>query len=117
MKKLCILISAVLVMSLLLCACGGSAKNSLVGTWTVTEEGITLTSNFNEDNTGSVSALGGVVAVNFTYEAKDGKLTITPDENMSEYLDLNLSVADYSVDGDKLTLTENGVSFTLTKQK
>ena len=116
MKKLTILISTVLLMALLLCACGG-AKDSIVGTWSVTEEDTTLTITFKEDNTGTVSALGGVLSVNCTYEAKDGKLSITPDESSSDLFDFNLSVGDYTIDGDKLTLTENGVSFTLTKQK
>ncbi|MBE6734218.1 MAG: hypothetical protein E7563_02590 [Ruminococcaceae bacterium] len=115
MKKLCILISAVLVMALLLCACGGSAKNSLVGTWTITKDGVTLTMTFNEDKTGSFVALGGVITAGFTYTAENGKLTLTPDEGMEDFIDFNVTA--YSVDGDSLTLTTDDEPLVFTRQK
>lgn len=113
MKKASILLCALLILSLVLCACGGGGKNSLVGTWTGEKDGVTMTMTFNEDKTGSLSALGGLLTANFTYTDDGSRLIMTPEESMEDVLSFN--DVTYTFEGDNLLLTGNDGTITFTK--
>lgn len=113
MKKTCSIICALLILSLVLCACGGGGKNSLVGTWTGEKDGVTITITFNEDKTGSLAALGGLLTANFTYTDDGGKLVMTPEEGMEDVMTFN--EVTYTFDGDNLLLTGEDGTITFTK--
>lgn len=113
MKKTCTLICALLILSLVLCACGGGGKNSLIGTWTGEKDGITMTITFNDDKTGSLAALGGLITANFTYTDDGGKLVMTPEEGKEDYMSFN--DVTYTFDGDNLLLTGDDETITFTK--
>ena len=113
MKKASILLAIVLILSMLLCACGGGGKNSLVGTWTGEKDGVTMTITFNEDKTGSLAALGGLITASFTYTDNKGKLIMTPEEGMEDVLTFN--DVTYTFDGDTMTLTTDEGVITFTK--
>lgn len=113
MKKASILICALLILSLVLCACGGGGKASLAGTWTGEKDGVTISMTFNEDKTGSMAIMGGLITVGFTYTDDGGKLVLTPEEGKADYVTFN-DVA-YTVDGNTMTLTTNEGVITFTK--
>ena len=93
MKKISLVLALVLMMSFVLCACG--ASNEIVGEWKG-EAGETMI--FEDDGTGSISMFG--VEVTFTYEAADGKLSMTPEsEEICE-----TETTDYTIEGDKLII-------------
>lgn len=97
---------------MLLCACG--AKNSLVGTWAGEVEGVSVSMTFNEDKTGSMSIMGGLMTVGFTYTDDNGKVVMTPEEDKEDYM--SFTEFEYSVSGNTLTLTDDEGSIVLTKQ-
>lgn len=101
MKKISLVLALVLMMSFVLCACG--ASNELVGEWKG-EEGEIYT--FEDDGTGAVSFFG--IEVAFTYEAADGKLTLTLDDETFGTEEPQTS--EYTIDGDKLTI--DGLEYT-----
>lgn len=109
MKKTLCVILAVLLIAVSLCACGAGA-NKIVGSWSGTSEGITVTMTFEEDGSGVMAALGGLVAEDFTYSIDGSKITLKMGDEESE-------PADYSIDGDTLTITVDGETLTLTKDK
>lgn len=110
MKKVSVILAIVLVLSMMLCACGGGA-DKIVGTWAGEQDGIAITLTFNDDGTGSLTAV--IISVPFTYTAEDGVLTLVPDESMAEYADFNETV--YKIDGDKLILGEGDEVIELIK--
>ncbi len=114
MKKASILICALLILSLVLCACGGNGKNSLIGTWTGTQEGVSISITFNEDKTGNMAVMGGLITAGFTYTDEGGKLILTPDEGMEDYM--SFSEITYSIDGDTMLFTGDGETITMTRQ-
>lgn len=114
MKKVGILLCVVLILSMLLCACGGGGKNALIGTWTGTQDGISISMTFNEDKTGSMAVMGGLITAGFTYTDDGSKLVLTPDEGMEDYM--SFSEITYSIDGDTMTVTGDGDTITLTRQ-
>ena len=105
-KTLCILL-AVMILAVSLCACGGS--NSIVGSWSGSVEGISVTMSFEDDGTGVMSALGGLASEEFTYTVEGSKINVTTGDETDAY--------DYTLDGDTLTLTADGETLTLTKVK
>ena len=113
MKKVSILICALLILSLVLCACGGG-KSSLIGTWTGTQDGVSISMTFNEDKTGSMAVMGGLITAGFTYTDDGSKLILTPDEGMEDYM--SFSEITYSIDGDTMTVTGDGDTVTMTRQ-
>lgn len=69
-KKIVVLLSLVLVMCTLLCACGGNnSKSKIVGTWKDIKSSATLT--FNEDGTCAQED-----GVEYKYEIDEDKITI-----------------------------------------
>lgn len=113
MKKASILICALLILSLVLCACGGG-KSSLVGTWAGEKDGISISITFNEDKTGSMAVMGGLITAGFTYTDDGGKIVMTPEEGMEDYM--SFSEVTYSIDGDTMSFTGDGDTITLTRQ-
>ncbi len=115
MKKTSILLAVVLILSMLLCACGGGGgKNSLIGTWSGTQEGVLISMTFNEDKTGSMAVMGGLISAGFTYTDDGSKLVLTPDEGQEDYI--SFSEITYTIDGDTMTVTGDGDTLTLTRQ-
>ncbi|MBQ2971368.1 MAG: hypothetical protein IJE16_02330 [Ruminococcus sp.] len=112
MKKVSALVAVVLVLSIMLCACGGGA-NKLVGTWTGQQDGIAITMSFNEDGTGVLSAV--IISVPFTYTAEDGVLKLVPNEGMEDLVDF--TETKYQVDGDTLILGEGDDMHELTRSQ
>lgn len=112
MKKVSILLCVVLILSMLLCACG--SKSSIIGTWTGTQDGISISMTFNEDKTGSMAVMGGLITAGFTYTDDGSKLILTPDEGMEDYM--SFSEITYSIDGDTMTVTGDGDTITMTRQ-
>ncbi|MDO4419803.1 MAG: DUF5640 domain-containing protein [Ruminococcus sp.] len=106
-KSLCIIL-AILVLTVSLCACG--TGNSIVGSWSGTAEGVPVTFVFEKDGNGTTTVMGGLLSENFTYTIADGKLTMTVDGEEAE-------ACDYAIDGDTLTITEDGEVLILTRDK
>ncbi len=81
------------------------------GSWEATEEGITMIFTFNADGTGEVETLG--IVMDMTWSVVNGKLNAS-----ASFLDETeefLSNADYEVEGDTLTITQEGESVALTR--
>ncbi len=106
MKKVSIIVVAVLVMSVLV-ACGAPAaetveENPLVGKWVSTIELLSETYEFKADGTGHNE--NAILAYDFKYEAKDGVLSIYAEimgmasDDAMEY--------EYTIDGDTLRMTD-----------
>ena len=112
MKKI-LALTLILVMVFALCACGGG-KNAAVGTWKLTglfegEEdysaylamlGMDLTIVLNEDGTGTMEMMGEKIDITWA----DGKI-MNEGESLS-----------FSVDGDTLTISEEGERMVFTRQ-
>lgn len=113
MKKL-IALCLVLVLVVAMVACGGGGKNPAVGTWKLTglfegEEdysaylamlGMDLTIVLNEDGTGTMEMMGEKLDITWA----DGKI-MNEGESLS-----------FSVDGDTLTISEEGERMVFTRQ-
>ena len=113
MKKL-VALALVIVMVVAMVACGGGGKDPAVGTWKLTGMfmdgqdysaylgllGMEMTLTLNEDGTGTMDAMGE--SINITWS--DGKIT-----NEGESIP-------FSVDGDKLTMEEDGTQLVFTRQ-
>ena len=113
MKKL-VALCLVLVLVVAMVACGGGGKNPAVGTWKLTglfegEEdysaylamlGMDLTIVLNEDGTGTMEMMGEKLDITWA----DGKI-MNEGESLS-----------YSVDGDTLTIAEEGERMVFTRQ-
>ncbi|MBQ8860151.1 MAG: hypothetical protein IJ015_02290 [Ruminococcus sp.] len=112
MKKASVFVAVVLMLSILLCACGGGG-NKIVGTWTGSQDGVAVTISFNEDGTGVMTAM--IISVPFTYTAENGVLKMEADESMADIADF--TDAPYKVDGDTLILGEGEEMFELTRLK
>ena len=105
MKKVVSLALVCLFVVTMLASCG--AGDSVVGTWSVEEEGISYSYTFNEDGTGKIAA--GEISLDFTWEAKDGKLSL---ETMGQTTTL-----DYSIKGNTMTIIgADGTENVMTKQ-
>lgn len=106
-KKLAAIVM-VLSMALAMVACG--KKDSIVGTWEATEDGVTLTYEFQDGGKGKVSVSG--MSMDITWKTDGDKLTVTMEllgeKSEDEYT--------YSVKGSELTLTQDGESATLKKK-
>ena len=103
-------------------ACGGSSSssadapaasaadanaNSIVGKWEYNSGGYTY--DFKDDGTGTYDVSGKVMK--FTYEAKDGKLSLLYEGNTSPL------VLDYSIDGNTLNVKDSNGHDTLYTKK
>ena len=111
MKKI-VALTLVLVMVLALCACGGGSKTA-AGTWKLTGMtqdgqdysqylsmlGMEITMVLNDDGTGTMEAMGEKVDVTW-----DANGITSQGETIS-----------YTLDGDKLTVTQNGSSIIFVK--
>ncbi len=91
-------------------ALGGD--DAIVGTWEATEEGVTVAFTFNADGTGKAETMG--VEMDITWSAADGKLSASMSfMGTSEEM---LADAEYSVDGDSLTIDDGMDVVVLTKK-
>ncbi len=100
MKKLLLLLPLIIV----LVSC--TAADSIVGKWQSTEpDGTVLCYEFRNDGTGSIS--NGKNEAEFSYVAEDGVLTVTYGGKTES--------ADYTLDGDTLTLTDGQGTSVLTR--
>lgn len=104
MRKVLSLALVCLCVVTMLSACG---SGSLVGTWAITEDDISYSYTFNEDGTGKVAA--GEIGLDFTWEAKDGKLSMV---TMGQTVTM-----EYTIKGKELTIIgDDGKSNVMTKQ-
>lgn len=109
MKRTLALLLVVVSLTVMLVSCGG---NSIEGTWTATEEGVTMTMTFEDDGTGSMSTLG--MTYDITWSTDGDKLTVSMSVmGMTQEV---FTDAEYAVDGDELTITVAGESTVFTKE-
>ena len=111
MKKTLSVIAVILMLCTMLSACAKS--NELVGKWTISEDDIEMSFIFNEDATGEINALGGLLTIKYTYKIKDN--TIIFHEETEEIL--GTTPYTFSIKGDELSLTAGGEVMVLTKEK
>lgn len=111
MKKVTSVIAVILMLCCVLSACGSGDK--LAGKWTISEDDIEMSFIFNEDGTGQVYALGGLLTINYTYEVKDN--TIIFHEQSEEIL--GTKPYTFEIKGNQLSLTAGGDVMVLTKEK
>lgn len=111
MKKATAVIALLLILCCSLTACKES--ESLTGTWTYTEDGVSISMTFNTDGTGKLEALGGLMSVDYAYNLEGD--TITFHELNQEVL--GSTPYTFSIDGDELSLTAGGDVMVLTKDK
>lgn len=109
MKKLW-LIMIVLLMAMTLTACSG---NELVGVWQGRFDGTMFELSLEKDGVGGVKKDGRSYLG--TWEAADGKLTVVSDEAEGKLTVID--GAEYSINGNTLTITIEGREITLTKQQ
>jgi len=103
-------IALIAMFSLVLIACGDSNESDLIGTWERdTDFGIFLIT-FNEDGTGTFDIRDlSAPADRFEWSVNNGTLT-------KEFIDLDeVDEMEYEVDGDILTLIEDGNDFIYTR--
>ncbi len=110
MKKATAVVAIILMLCCMLSACGKG--DSLVGTWTFSEDGIVMSFIFEKDGTGKVTALEGLINIEYTYEIKDGKLYF--DESGQEILGTHPYT--FEIKGNELSLTAGGDVMVLTKE-
>ncbi|MBQ1257300.1 MAG: hypothetical protein IIW08_11065 [Clostridia bacterium] len=128
MKSLKKIVASLLLIALALSlsACKDKDVKSVIGTWSVNEDGIlqmtgltkeeydqfakggmgqTVTMEFNEEGIVAItmSVAGQYVKDFLSYEVKDGKLIIDGDP------------ADFKIDGKIMTVTQDEIKMTLTK--
>ncbi len=111
MKKAASIFAVILVLCCMLTACG--KNETLTGTWTVTEDGVTMSVVLNSDGTGKVSALEGLMSVDFAYKLKGNTIT---------FYEINEDVFGskpyiYEIHGDRLTINQDGNTMELIKSK
>ena len=111
MKKACGIVAVVLILCCMFSACGKS--EALVGTWTVSEDGIEMSFIFNSDGTGKITALGGIMTIEYAYKVDGNKITF---QEINQEV-LGSEPYTYEIKGDKLSLTAGGEVMTLTKEK
>ncbi len=111
MKKATTVIAVILMLCCMLTAC--SNESNLIGTWTISEDDIEMSFIFNEDGSGEVFALGGLLVIKYTYEVKDN--TIIFHEESQEVLGSNPYT--FTIKGNELSLTAGGDVMVLTKEK
>ncbi len=83
-----------------------SSKNPIVGSWKYEGGGYTYT--FNEDGTGKYELAGA--AMEFTYETKDGKLSILYKGNTAPF------ETEYKIEGDTLNVIDSLGNDTIYKK-
>lgn len=111
MKKATAIVAAILMICCLLSACG--KDESIVGTWTINEDEIKMSFIFNSDGTGQLTALAGLMTVDYTYKIEGNTIT---------FHELNQDVLGsdpytFEIKGDELSLTAGGDVMVLTKEK
>lgn len=124
MKKTLCLISVLMAMVLLLTACGGGGSGSVEGTWALTDaKGEGIGDEFTQGMQ-LIKSMGGSVVM----KLNGGKLTISlsfmgqEQSEESTYkingnkLEIDGSAIDYSVNGNTLTLSADGVSLIFNRQ-
>jgi hypothetical protein len=102
---------------------GCAPKNNIVGTWKATlpagNQVANMTITFNPDGheVQTIQAPGQTIRIQASYKAKDGTLTHTVEQGTINGKPVKPKVATasftYKVEGDKLTLSQQGVSSSL----
>lgn len=108
MKKVLALVLVVLTFTIALAGCGG---DNIIGTWTATDEGVTLELTFGEDGKGKVSTMG--ITADMTYTAEAGILNAKM--SLMGVEEEMFKDAQFTVDGDKLSITYEGETQIFTK--
>lgn len=109
MKKTLALLLVFASLAVVLVSCGG---DDIIGTWEGKIDGEVMTLTFEEDGKGKIGSEG--LTMDMTWEIKDGKLSASMSfMGMTEEM---FKGAEFSVDGDKLTITADGETVTFTKK-
>lgn len=116
MKKVISLVMVAVIAIFSFCGCDTIAEAVIVGTWTSQASILGVVAEteyvFNEDGTGSISAVLDV-GVAITYTIEEDTLTIVTDTPILQ----KTFKYTYELDGSDLILTdESGKTFTLTKK-
>lgn len=111
MKKAYGIVALMLILCCMLSACG--KNEALVGTWTVSEDGVEMSFIFNSDGTGEITALGGLMKIEYAYKVDGNKITF---HEINQEV-LGSDPYTYEIKGDKLSLTAGGEVMVLTKEK
>ncbi len=109
MKKALALLLVFASLAIVMVSCGG---DDIIGTWEGKQDGITMTFTFEEDGKGKVETSG--VAMDMTWEIKDGKLNASM-SFMGQTQEM-FKGAEFEVDGNELTITADGESVTFKKK-
>lgn len=107
-SKLIRIASCVIALSLFLSGCAG---NPLIGIWTRTEIGVTVTIEFRKNGTVQFSMAG--ISIEGKYEAQNGQLTINLDTSQVLIGAIPSQSGPYSITGN--TLDIGGTTFTKSK--
>ena len=112
MKKSIALIAVILIIFSLFTACSTKSDASIYGTWVLKENDATIEYTFNEDGTGNMSAIAGMLKVDFAYKIKDGTITFY------EVGDAVMGTTPYNctVNSDKLTLSSGSEELVLERK-
>lgn len=108
LSKVSRIILCIIALSLLLSGCSG---NPLIGIWTRTEMGMTISVEFKNNGTVQFSMAG--ITIEGKYEAKNGQLTIILDESLGSIGAIPSNSGPYSISGNILDI--GGVTFTKSK--
>lgn len=98
----------VIALALFLSGCMG---NPLIGIWTRTEMGVTISFEFR--NNGSVQLSMAGISVEGKYEVKNGQLTINLDDTLGLMGAVPIQSGPYSISGNMLDI--GGTTFTKSK--
>lgn len=121
-KRIAILLVVLMMLTLIACGgkCGNSAEASIVGTWELVDGegdaketvammmsmGMTMSFTFNADGTGSMTYVfsGDSASESFDYTLENGQIVIDG------------AGADYTLDGDRLTIEVEGYVLVFERQ-
>ncbi len=111
-KTVSVVLSMIMVFTMLFALSACSPNSSVVGSWVLEEDGMSMVLTFEEGGKGSADVLG--VKADLTWSEKDGKLTAAM--SFMGNTDELFKDAPYTVDGNKLSITADGETVVLTKK-
>lgn len=111
MKKTLAIVLVVVMLASVLVACGSSG-GSIIGTWTATQEGVTMEMTFENGGKGKVSTMG--MSMDMEWSAEGNKLTASMSV-MGQTQEM-FKDAEFAVKGNELSITADGETVVFTKK-
>lgn len=112
MKKISLLLAAVLMIAVMLCGCGKNSEPvDVTGKWEFSHEGVGYTVTFSDNGFGLAESMGGFFNAEFTYTVEDNELTITPAKDHSNILPFDSG--ELSSKGDTIAIESDDTMFYL----